>query len=179
MSCTDDKTACPCEPGEELRRFTADDLKAAILNEDDEDGPWYKLEEGVSVPNETYDAWLNAESNRLYAAWAQNDGRLRLDQGEDSRYKAYREFRELHGAKLLQTKRVPWTFKWNGKELPVTVVQDNGGSEGGGEQAHMIYQVCDRLFRLDGSYYSYDGTHWDDDSFREVKAVTKSVVFYE
>lgn len=180
MSCTDDKTVCPCEPGEELRRFTAADLKAAVLEGQDEDDPgesWYALESGKTVANELYDAEVAAESTRLYAAWS--DSSRRDWSGNGPEYAAYREHMEANRPVISSTKQVPWTFKWNGKELPVTIVQDNGGTEGGGEQAHMIYQVCDRLFRLDGSYYSYDGTTWDDDSFREVKAVSKAVTFYE
>lgn len=188
MSCTDDKTACPCEPGEELRRFEAADLKAAILSnngadEPDEDGDyendgdstWYKLESGMPEPDENYDPVLKAENERLYKAWRDSGDWM----GNGPEHAAYREHYEANRDKINATKYVPWTFKWNGKELPVTVVEDNGGTEGGGEAVHMVYQVCDRLFRLDGSYYSYDGTTWDDDSFREVKAVTKAVVFYE
>lgn len=184
MSCTDDKTPCPCGP--EMRRFEAADLKAAVLGENAEDeagdygsdeSGWWKLENGVQVPNETYDAELEVEGSALYEAW--RIATRGVWAGDSPEYVAYHAFRELHGAKLHPTKTVPWTFKWNGKELPITVVQNNGGREGGGEAVHMIYKVCDRLFRLDGSYYSYDGTTWDDDSFREVQAVTKAVVFYE
>lgn len=185
MSCTDDKTPCPCEPGLEVndpRRFEAADLKAAVLDSEDENenasDSWYMLEAGKTVPNEVYDAALDAESTRLYEAWRTSTNNRGWN-GDSDEYKAHQKFRALHGNKLYQTKQVPWTFTWNGKTLEVKVVQDNGGTEGGGEQAHMIYQVCDRLFRLDGSYYSYDGTTWDSDSFREVKAVTKAVVFYE
>ncbi len=181
MSCTDDKTPCPCGP--EMRRFEAADLKAAVLGEHDEpedyddDDRWYVLEAGKTVPNKVYDAALEAESNRLYEVWREATRSKWVPDSPE--YDAYVAFRALHGNKLLQTKQVPWTFLWNDKELEVKVVQDNGGTEGGGEAVHMVYQVCDRLFRLDGSYYSYDGTTWDDDSFREVKAVTKAVVFYE
>lgn len=188
MSCTDDKTACPCEPGLEvndLRRFEAADLKAAILGipsededgdyEDDGDDTWYKLEQGVPVPNENYDPAVRVEVDRMYGVIWDKGGFNR----DKEAYTAYRAFYEANSHKISDTKYVPWTFKWNGKELPVEVVENNGGSEGGGEAAHMVYKVCDRLFRLDGSYYSYDGTTWNDDSFREVKAVTKAVVFYE
>lgn len=183
MSCTDDKNPCPCGP--DMRRFEAADLKAAVLGEvdededgdyeDDGDDTWYKLESGVPVPDENYDPALKAEHERLYQVWRDANDWM----GNGPEYAAMNAFRELHQGKLSETKYVPWTFKWNGKELPVTVVQDNGGTEGGGEAVHMVYKVCDRLFRLDGSYYSYDGTTWDEDSFREVKAVTKAVVFYE
>lgn len=181
MSCTDDKTPCPCGP--EMRRFEAADLKQAILtnngaDETDEDGDyedegesWYMLESGVPVPDENYDPELAAEASRLYSVWSA----ARDWQVQSLEYAALTAFREAHGDKLSETKYVPWLFRWNGKELPVTVVEDNGG----GEAVHMVYKVCDRLFRLDGSYYSYDGTTWDDDSFREVKPVVKQVTFYE
>lgn len=193
MSCTDDKTACPCEPGEELRRFEAADLKNAVLtnngaNEDgdedeyNEEGSWYMLEGGVNYPNPDYDKSLYAEHARLwdvaYAVRTGPDGTWQT-RSQSPEWIAAAAYDAEYGDKLYQTRNKPWTFKWNGKELPVEVVEDNGGTEGGGEAVHMVYKVCDRLFRLDGSYYSYDGTTWDDDSFREVKAVTKAVVFYE
>lgn len=163
-----------------MRRFEAADLKAAILNEDDEDGPWYKLEGGVPIPDENFDPAVKAENERLYAAYIKaNSARPYDNSVRDEAYTSWHEHYDTNRAVISETKHVPWTFKWNGKELPVTIVQDNGGTEGGGEAVHMIYKVCDRLFRLDGSYYSYDGTTWDDDSFREVQAVTKAVVFYE
>lgn len=172
MSCTDDKTACPCEPGEELRRFEAADLKAAVLADEE---TWYKLEAGVYYDNPDYDAALYAEYQALSDAYY----KVRYNERTNEDYAKITAFRDLHGTKLQSHLNKPWTFKWNGKELPVTVVEDNGGSEGGGEAVHMVYKVCDRLFRLDGSYYSYDGTHWDDDSFREVKAVERVVTYYE
>jgi hypothetical protein len=192
VSCTDDKTPCPCGP--ETRRFEAADLKAAVIGSDlDEDDPnydedsrgWYALENGVYVPNEKYDPEIAFENKSLYEAWSQTSrylGRDVTDQDRakrDAAHEAWREHYEANRDTISDKKVVPWTFKWNGKELPVSVVENNGGTEGGGEAAHMIYKVCDRLFRLDGSYYSYDGTTWDDDSFREVKPVVKEVTFYE
>lgn len=190
MSCTDDKTPCPCEP--DMRRFEAADIKAAVLQEGlNEDDPnydsdsenWWKLENGVYVPNEKYDVDVASESKSLYEAWG-NSGRVRpydevARNARETAYQAYREHWEANKETISSQKNVPWTFKWNGKELPVEVVENNGGTEGGGEAAHMVYKVCDRLFRLDGSYYSYDGTTWNDDSFREVKPVVKQVTFYE
>lgn len=192
MSCTDDKTPCPCGP--ETRRFEAADLKAAVLqdglseddpNYDEETQGWWKLEQGVYVSNENYDAEVAAENESLYEAY-RNASRYRNREfaaedaaKRDAAQAAWSEHCAANQGTISETKNVPWTFKWNGKELPVEVMEDNGGSEGGGEAVHMVYKVCDRLFRLDGSYYSYDGTTWDDDSFREVKAVERSVVFYE
>lgn len=51
-------------------------------------------------------------------------------------------------------------------------VYTEGGGEGGGEHVEIVFRIKDKLFAVYGSYYSYDGTHWDDIwDFTEVKEV--------
>jgi hypothetical protein len=171
VSCTDDKTACPCEP---TPAFTAEDVKKYVLELGGSNEGWYPIENGMYVPNENYNPEHAAEDSRLYREWLDNRGVTRRDS-----YDAWLVFRHAHEATVNQEKVVPFVFKHDGVEYPVTIVEDNGGSEGHGEYCHMIYEIDGRYFKLEGSYYSYDGMYWDDDSFREVKAATKEVMVYE
>jgi hypothetical protein len=63
---------------------------------------------------------------------------------------------------------------------PIRTVENEGG-EGQGDHAHLVFETVrsGQLFRIDGYYSSYEGTDWDYESLREVKAVTREVVFYE
>jgi hypothetical protein len=64
----------------------------------------------------------------------------------------------------------------------IEVVKQFGG-EGQGDSQYIVVKVTapdgeEQFFRKDGYYSSYDGGEWDGD-FREVKAVERTVVFYE
>jgi hypothetical protein len=64
----------------------------------------------------------------------------------------------------------------------VKVVQNFGG-EGQGDRQWIVVKVTspdgeEQFFRQDGYYSSYDGGEWDG-SFDEVKAVQRTVTFYE
>jgi hypothetical protein len=63
----------------------------------------------------------------------------------------------------------------------VEEVEQVGGGEGDGEHTHVVLKTVatGQLFRINGHYYSYDGTNWDYAKLYEVRAVTKTVVVYE
>lgn len=63
----------------------------------------------------------------------------------------------------------------------VEEVEQVGGGEGDGEHTHVVLKTVStgQLFRINGHYYSYDGTNWDYSRLYEVRAVTKTVVVYE
>lgn len=59
-------------------------------------------------------------------------------------------------------------------------VDSKGGYEGGGEYAMrvMYFKNHDVYLKLEGVYYSYHGTDWDD-SLQEVRPKEKTVTVYE
>lgn len=63
---------------------------------------------------------------------------------------------------------------------PLNTVYEEGGGEGGGEHVEKVWEFKDHgvLIRLTGSYYSYDGTNWDDD-FEEVFSRRVIATVYE
>jgi len=63
----------------------------------------------------------------------------------------------------------------------VQEVEQVGGGEGDGEHTHVVLktEATGQFFRINGYYYSYDGTTWDDSRLFEVRPVTKTVVVYE
>lgn len=63
----------------------------------------------------------------------------------------------------------------------VQEVEQVGGGEGDGEHTHVVLKTVatGQLFRINGHYYSFDGTNWDYAQLYEVRAVTKTVVVYE
>lgn len=158
--------------------FTAQDIKNFVLGDEEQDeygnGDWGRLTWKRIVPNPNYDEAEGAEAERLNTAWRAGRGG-----GRSEAYDAWTKYTREH-PNSAKTIAVDWTYTCSkGREFPITVIQDESGGEGHGEEAWLVFSVGDRIFRVDGSYYSYDGTHWDDDSFREVKAVTKAVTFYE
>lgn len=62
------------------------------------------------------------------------------------------------------------------------LIKEHGG-EGQGEEYWKVYKVTEGnasiLIRMDGSYASYDGPDFDPFDFRKVKAVKRTVTFYE
>ena len=177
MSCTDDKTACPCEP---TPAFTAEDVKNYVLGLGDSNYKWDAIESGMYVPNENYNPEHGAEMRRLHEAWSMHrDYSIGGQTARSQAYQAYVDYVAAHTSSVREEKNVPFAFKHDGVEYPVTIVENDGGGEGHGEYCHMIYEIDGRYFKLEGSYYSYDGMYWDDDSFREVKAAKKEVTVYE
>ncbi len=174
-----------------MTNWTAQDLKTAIMNESsgvDEDGDEYEGEEfqgwdeiayGKSVPNPEYNEEHYAEYSRLNDEAYGVNYSIRYNERDPAKITAATDYYMDNRSTVDKRITVPFTVQLDGQELHVKVVENNGGTEGGGEQAHYVFEVGDRLFRIDGSYYSYDGTHWDEDTFREVKPVTRSVTFYE
>lgn len=61
-------------------------------------------------------------------------------------------------------------------------VEDHGGGEGDGEERWYVFSVTDaageRLFRRNGYYASYDGSHFDGPT-EAVAPVQKTVTVYE
>lgn len=162
--------------------WTAEDLKNALLNEvsEDEDNEeygssWDEVAYGKTVKNPEYNESASNEYNALLTRY----WHFPLGEERDRAQSEMRAFEAHHGEALRAYITVPTTVTLNGDTYVVKVVEDNGGTEGGGQQAHFVFEVGGRLFRIDGSYYSYDGTHWDDDTFREVRPVVKEVTFYE
>ena len=64
------------------------------------------------------------------------------------------------------------------KDEPVTVIEMVGG-EGEGEHAHLILSVGDKFYKMDFSYYSYNGFEYDGCELRLVKPVSKQITVYE
>lgn len=65
----------------------------------------------------------------------------------------------------------------------VKVVEQEGGGEGQGEYANIVFQVVSenaevRYFRKEGFYSSFDGIEWDG-TFEEVTPVKKYITAYE
>lgn len=62
-----------------------------------------------------------------------------------------------------------------------TVVDEEGGYEGGGEYVHRVRHFTDHnvFIKLEGFYSSYNGTDWDGYDYEEVKPVERTVTFYE
>lgn len=52
----------------------------------------------------------------------------------------------------------------------VYLVEDFGG-EGQGDERWVVFSVGDQLFRVEGSYASWDGTTWDYPSLEEVEPI--------
>lgn len=79
--------------------------------------------------------------------------------------------------------------EWDGKGVvqvegvgAVKLVEQAGG-EGEGDSAHLVFEVTDgdgvvKLYKMDGSYASYDGFYWDG-PFTEAELVTKTIQVYE
>lgn len=46
----------------------------------------------------------------------------------------------------------------------IKIVEENGGYEGGGDDATRVFHFVDHevFLRINGSYSSYEGTEWDD-----------------
>ena len=59
------------------------------------------------------------------------------------------------------------------------LVEEDGGHEGGGEDVNRVwhFKQHDVYVRLRGSYYSYDGTTWND-SFTQAYAKQEMVTNY-
>lgn len=57
------------------------------------------------------------------------------------------------------------------------IVEDFGG-EGQGDTRYVVFQVGDKLYRVDGYYASWDGTTWDDPDPYEVTPKEVTVIEY-
>lgn len=60
------------------------------------------------------------------------------------------------------------------------IVHEEGNCEGGGEYSELVRYFKDHnvYIKLTGTYYSYNGTDWNDD-YHEVKPVEKTIIVYE
>lgn len=71
---------------------------------------------------------------------------------------------------------IPEEARYEG--MPITVVEHEGG-EGQGELAMLVIKIGDEFYKMDYSYYSYNGFDTEGCSFRKVKPVVREVTFYE
>lgn len=60
------------------------------------------------------------------------------------------------------------------------LVHEEGNCEGGGEYSELVryFEDHDVYIKLTGTYYSYDGTDWNND-YHEVKLVERVITVYE
>lgn len=60
------------------------------------------------------------------------------------------------------------------------LVHEEGNTEGGGEYSELVryFKEHDVYLKQTGTYYSYNGTDWNDD-YHEVKPVEKIITVYE
>lgn len=60
-------------------------------------------------------------------------------------------------------------------------IKQEGGGEGGAEYCFGIFQILDKFYKAEYSYYSYNGYEYGDisDTVREVKPVEKLITVYE
>lgn len=67
------------------------------------------------------------------------------------------------------------------KDNNLAVIEQDGGGEGGGEYCYMIFSWKDKTYKIEYSYYSYNGHDFDgvEDTIREVVPVEKLVTVYE
>jgi len=68
-------------------------------------------------------------------------------------------------------------------ELPgigiATYVDSEGGGEGGTEAMTLVFRVGDNLYRIEGTYDSYDSDRWYANSLQAVVPVEKTIIVYE
>lgn len=74
------------------------------------------------------------------------------------------------------------TISWRSAEIilpsgTAKIVEEFGG-EGEGERRWVVFSVNDSLFRVEGSYTSWDGTDWSYSDLEEVEAVQVTVTEY-
>lgn len=53
------------------------------------------------------------------------------------------------------------------------------GGEGKGDQYWVVFQIGDKIYRVDGYYSSWEGANWDSAEPYEVKPVEVTVVKYK
>jgi hypothetical protein len=68
----------------------------------------------------------------------------------------------------------------DGVDHKIIVVDDDLGCEGHGENTHLVFRLegIDRFFKVEGTYYSYDGSYWENPLF-EVRPTNKVITVYE
>lgn len=61
------------------------------------------------------------------------------------------------------------------------LVNDEGGGEGGGEYTEKViyFKSFDTYVKIKGSYYSYDGTTWDDEFYEVIPQEVVSIEYIE
>jgi hypothetical protein len=68
-------------------------------------------------------------------------------------------------------------------ELPnvgtAVYVDGEGGYEGGPESINIVFRLGDNLYRMTGSYDSYDADRWYAETVEAVVPVEKTVIIYE
>jgi hypothetical protein len=68
-------------------------------------------------------------------------------------------------------------------ELPgvgtAVYVDGEGGYEGGPEDISLVFRVGEDLYRIKGSYDSYDADRWYANTLRAVVPVEKTIIVYE
>ena len=74
----------------------------------------------------------------------------------------------------------PQESKW-ANENGLNHIEGDSGGEGCGEYCYMIFSWQGKTYKIEYSYYSYNGNNFDDveDTIREVKPVEKLVIVYE
>ena len=67
------------------------------------------------------------------------------------------------------------------EDIPYTHLEQEGGGEGGSEYCYGVFQLGDKIYRAEYSYYSYNGHEYDYilDTLEEVKPVEKTITTYE
>lgn len=63
--------------------------------------------------------------------------------------------------------------------IPMNHIEQEGGGEGGGEYCYAVIQVGEKFYKIEYSYYSYNGYDYDDADVYEVVPVERLVTFYE
>lgn len=66
-------------------------------------------------------------------------------------------------------------------EIPYKHLEQEGGGEGGSEYCYGVFQLGDKIYRAEYSYYSHHGHEYDYilDTLKEVKPVEKKITTYE
>lgn len=91
----------------------------------------------------------------------------------------YNRLRELHEDEYRQ-KHIPHAKAVLDK-FGYAWLEQEGGGEGGSEYCYGVFQLGDKVYRAEYSYYSYNGHEFDYivDTLREVTPKQKTITVYE
>lgn len=63
--------------------------------------------------------------------------------------------------------------------IPMKHIEQEGGGEGGSEYCYTVIQVGEKFYKIEYSYYSYNGYDYDYADVLEVVPTQRMVTFYE